>query len=275
MAKRWSFEEDYIVCKFCIEKQYYDIEGLLLDELVNRLVEAGYNSRSSVAVYKRARDFTYLLRGWESPYAVKQVREIYEVLSNEGRKNHLAELRLFLRKKQQQSTVNKNIDFSNQSPSDLIHMVHIPKGRKFIDVLEDYITSSGIKPRSRIYRDVGMSEDTFSSIRRGKYKDVTKESIFKICFGLRLKYDDVVILLKSCGKAFEESQTLDCVVEYFFRQGPTKDSVYKDQGKEKICYIYDTFAIDADLIDSGTRELFWGFKKGDDKDDEEEEEEED
>ena len=271
MAKRWSFEEDYIVCKFCIEKQYYDIEGLLLDELVNRLVEAGYNSRSSVAVYKRARDFTYLLRGWESPYAVKQVREIYEVLSNEGRKNHLAELRLFLRKKQQQSTVNKNIDFFNQSPSDLTHMVHKPKGRKFVDVLEDYITSSGIKPRSRIYRDVGMSEDTFSSIRRGKYKAVTKESIFKICFGLRLKYDDVVILLKSCGKAFEESQTLDCVVEYFFRQGPTKDSVYKDQGKEKICYIYDTFAIDADLIDSGTRELFWGFKKGDDKDDEDEE----
>ena len=41
MAKRWSFEEDYIVCKFCIEKQYRDIEHELLWELVDRLAEAG------------------------------------------------------------------------------------------------------------------------------------------------------------------------------------------------------------------------------------------
>ncbi len=82
MAKRWSFEEDYIVCKFCIEKQYDDIEGRLLDELVNRLVEAGFNSRSHFAVYKRARDFTFLLRGWESPYATAQVKRVCRYISN-------------------------------------------------------------------------------------------------------------------------------------------------------------------------------------------------
>ena len=48
MAKRWSFEEDYIICKYCIEKQYIDIEYELLWELVDRLAEAGFDSRSSV-----------------------------------------------------------------------------------------------------------------------------------------------------------------------------------------------------------------------------------
>jgi DNA-binding Xre family transcriptional regulator len=264
---RWSFREDYIVGKFCLEHGCRDIYGPRLEELMNRLHQSGFNSRSEVAVSKRARDFTYLFQGWDSPYAVKQVREICEILCNEGREIHLKELRSFLNEKQQATTAQAT-DFLSTSPSDLIHMVHIPKGRKFIDVLEDYIEKSNIKPKSRMYSDVGMSDDTFSSIRRGKYKSVAKESIFKICFGLRLRYDDAVILLKSCGKAFEESEILDNVVEYFLKQGPTKDSAYRDKGQEKICYIYDTFAIDADLLESGAKELFWGFRKGDDKDDE-------
>ena len=82
MAKRWSFEEDYIVCKFCMEQQYENIAYGLLDELSNRLVEAGFERRSSPAIYKRAKDFTYLLRGWESPYAVRQVVTVYNVLKD-------------------------------------------------------------------------------------------------------------------------------------------------------------------------------------------------
>lgn len=272
MAQRWSLGEDFIIAKFCQEQQYLDICDNLLDELIDRLRQKGFSSRSKSAISKRARDFTYLFRGWEPEYVAKQVKQIYGLLSNEGYNNHLKELKERITERQQASIegTSGNLDFLNSPADQNIHMIHRIQGRKFVDVLEDYIANSGIKPRSRMYRDVGMSEDTFSAIRRGKYKAVSRENLFRICFGLRLKYDDAVILMKSCGCALQDSNVLDCVVEYFLRKGPTVDCVYKDKGKEKICYIYDTFQIDADLIESGASELFWGFRKGDDKDDEDE-----
>lgn len=270
MAQRWSLGEDFIIAKFCQEQQYQDICDNLLDELIDRLRQKGFSSRSKRAISKRARDFTYLFRGWGSEHAAKQVKQIYGLLSNEGYNNHLKELKAFITERQQSYSRGK-LDFLNSPADQKIHMIHRAQGRKFVDVLEDYIANSGIKPRSRMYRDVGMSEDTFSAIRRGKYKTVSRENLFKICFGLRLKYDDAVMLMKSCGCALQDSNVLDSTVEYFLRKGPTVNCVYKDKGKEKICYIYDTFQIDADLIESGESELFWGFRKGDDKDDDEDE----
>ena len=82
MAQRWTFEEDYIVCKFCQEKKCNDITDHNLDELMIRLNENGFSSRSKIAVEKRARDYTYLLRGWESQYAVSQVRTVFQCLTN-------------------------------------------------------------------------------------------------------------------------------------------------------------------------------------------------
>ena len=83
MAQRWLFEEDYIVCKFCKEKESYDIVGELLDELMTCLSKAGFEPRSKESVKKRARDFTCLLRGWDSPYATDQVLKVYETVSGE------------------------------------------------------------------------------------------------------------------------------------------------------------------------------------------------
>ena len=84
-----------------------------------------------------------------------------------------------------------------------------------------------------------------------------------------MHFDDAVILMKSCGCTFEDSEVLDNVVEYFLRQGPTKKKWYKSKGKETFCYIYDTDLIDADLCESKAAPLFWGARRGDDKDDEE------
>jgi hypothetical protein len=173
----------------------------------------------------------------------------------------------------------------NESQSNLTHMVHKAKGRKFIDVLEDYIQRSGIRPKSRIYRDVGIKQETYSSIRRGKYKNVSRENVYRLCFGLRLRYDDAMVLINSCGYSFRGDSVLDSVVEYFLMQGPTEVSVNKiyeneddnidnersnkrkrQKSKEQICYIYDTYLIDADLQESKVPELFWGFQDGDDQD---------
>lgn len=284
MAQRWSFSEDFIIAKFCKEHRYLYIDGELFEELISILHQNGFSSRSETAVRKRAKDFMYLFSGEDSPYVSNQEKMIYGVLNNEGYESHLKELKVFI-EENQQAYDNQTLEFLNESQSDLTHMVHKAKGRKFIDVFEYYIQHSGIRPKSKIYREIGMKQETYSSIRRGKYKNVSRENVYRLCFGLRLRYDDAMVLINSCGYSFRGDSVLDSVVEYFLRQGPTKESVnkiYEDEddnndnersnkskrrkSKEQICYIYDTFLIDTDLQESKVPELFWGFQEGDDQD---------
>lgn len=272
MAKRWSFEEDYVVGKFCLKYKGLEICGLLLDELMEELHQNGFASRTEVAVSRRARDFTYLFRGWDSPYAVKQVRNIYKIFNYEGYENHLKNLQIFINQRQLKAGDIYISEFSINTLNDLTHMVHKPKGRKFIDVLEDYIQNSGINPKSRIYRDVGMKQETYSAIRRGKYNSISRENLYRLCFGLRLSYDQAINLMGSCGCILRGDSVLDAVVEYYLRQGPTVDSVNRvkqenggNKTKEVICYIYDTDQIDADLIESKAPILFWTKSEDDEE----------
>lgn len=283
MAKRWSFNEDYIVGKFCSEDPYMVATDDRLLELIERLDQAGVNPRSRLAVKKRLGYFTDLFLGFDMSQTPKQVRAIYEVLNNEGRENHLSQVLEYINNRSQCEDPIVDMACLVGEPDDLSHMVHTAKGRKFIDVLEDYIQNSGIRPKSRIYNDVGMKQETYSAIRRGKYKTVSRENVYRLCFGLRLNYDDATKLMGSCGLAFRGDSVLDAVVEYFLKQGPTKGSVNrlvkkenkpedentnkKEKTKEQACYIYDTILIDADLVESKVPELFWGFCEGDDRDD--------
>jgi DNA-binding Xre family transcriptional regulator len=269
VAQRWSFKEDYIIAKFCQECQYQVIEGSRLDELMIRFDQNGFGLRTRNAVSKRSKDFLHLFYGGSISSVPKQIGEIYRVLGNDGYQDHFNQVKEFISVSRQDVMGSPELGSYGEVHNDLTHMVHHADKYAFVDVLNEYIKESGIRPKSRIYRDVGMSEDTFSAIRRGKYHNVSRSSLFKICFGLRLQYDDAVNLLQSCGCYFKRTEILDTVVEYFLRKGPTIDSINKVDGKEQVCYIYDTFAIDADLLESGASELFWGFRKGDDKDDEE------
>ena len=99
-------------------------------------------------------------------------------------------------------------DVAFGTATDLTHMVHKAKGRRFVDVLEDLIGESCIRPKTRIYSDVGMKQDTFSAIRRGKYSTISRENVFRICVGLRLNYDNATMLMKSCGIIFREEPYL-------------------------------------------------------------------
>ena len=267
MAQRWTMAEDYIIYKHCVDNRWAFSSDDEIELMKSRLEKAGFSHRSDLAIKKRAREYDSLIGGWHSPYTTNQFRERYEIFTGEYYRNHYLELQAFINQKNQ--CEKDLIDFNMMSqPDDNLHnMVHVAKGRKFIDVLEDYIKNSGIKPRSKIYRDVNMSEDSFSAIRRGIYKSVSRENIFKICFGLRLHYDDAVILMKSCGCTFQDGEVLDNVVEYFLKQGPKKKIWYKYNGKEMSCNIYDTDLIDADLCESKASPLFWGARRGDDKDD--------
>lgn len=267
MAQRWTMAEDLIVYKYCVENRWAFSSDTDIEIIGGLLKEAGFAARSDIAIKKRARDFDDLISGRYSPYIAGTIRERHEFFKGNQYRSHYERLQAFINQKDclEKDLIDFNI--SELTADNTIHMVHTAKGPKFIDVLEEYIQKSEIRPRSRIYRDVNISEDSFSAIRRGKYKRVAKENVFKICFGLRLNYDDAVRLINISGYTFEYDKVLDTVVEYFLRQGPTKRSWYKSKGQEGYCYIYDTELIDADLSESKAELLFWGERRGDDKDD--------
>ena len=58
-----------------------------------------------------------------------------------------------------------------------------------------------------------INENTFNAIKRGKYPTVTRENVFRICFGLRLSYEESKRLMSSAGHEFRRDEKLDCVVE--------------------------------------------------------------
>lgn len=234
MAQRWSFEEDYLVCKFCIEQQYEDIAYGLLDELSNRLVEAGFERRSSPAIYKRAKDFTYLLRGWESPYAVYQVRAIYSACLAR-RENPL-----------QIETINPNSNQTQASCDDdsllyefglfderLTHINRLiaiePAAPTFRELLINYIEKSGMKD-SEVYRASFVSRDIFNHIINGRKRKKVKESdnknvinasrrtVMQLCIGLKLSYTDAVYLMSCANYAFNPNDDIDRVVVACLKQ---------------------------------------------------------
>ena len=61
----------------------------------------------------------------------------------------------------------------------------------------------------------------------------------QFCFGLKLKYDEAVVLMASAGYAFAPSNLTDVIVEYYLK-------------KE----IYDIFEVNISLYDSGADLLF-------------------
>ena len=143
-------------------------------------------------------------------YIPKQVRELHRVLtSEEYNHDHRQELISYIADRQQCATLIDVQDFSFKPETNLTNMVHTAKRRRFVDVLEDLIGESGIRPKTKIYSDVGMKQDTFSSIRRGKYSTISRENVFRICFGLRLSYDSATMLMRSCGIIFREELVLD------------------------------------------------------------------
>ncbi len=53
MAKRWSFEEDYIVCRFCRDEYFHAVFEKPEETIKYRLERSGFGSRTIGAVKKR------------------------------------------------------------------------------------------------------------------------------------------------------------------------------------------------------------------------------
>lgn len=247
---RWSFREDYIVGKFCLEHGCRDIYGPRLEELMNRLHQSGFNSRSEVAVSKRARDFTYLLRGWDSPYAVKQVVDIYKMLLDKEQHREMYQNIQSLIKESYNPDAeitlnNRSSDTPNlfDETTNLNHLVRkIEYNTTFPMVLQKYVELKKIKKYKTMCERIGMKPDTFSAILRGKYSTVKKENVLKLCVGLELHVSEAEELLKSAGYLLSDAVMTDVVIKAFLWER-----------------IYSVVAINAELVENEEPELFENY----------------
>ena len=80
MAKRWSFEEDYIVCTFCRDEYYEHLYDQRLLALMIKLEDAGFGLRSSGAVSKRMNYYLYMFDRFDVSYIPRQCRNISRAL---------------------------------------------------------------------------------------------------------------------------------------------------------------------------------------------------
>lgn len=231
MAKRWSFIEDYIIGKFCEENEHEDIRDDLLDELVDRLTETGFDSRCRVTVQRRAREFTYLFRGWDSPYTTEQINKVYNYLKKRNVEQlFYNELQINIT----DSYISSEVDFprfifSVENPDVYQFICTEPLAPSFKDVLTGFINKSGMTD-AEVYRASRISRDKFNHIingRKGKkvketskgQASVSKRTIMQLCFGLKLSYDEAIVLMESAGYAFRKNDLTEVIVVICLKQG--------------------------------------------------------
>ena len=229
---KWLFKEDYIVCKFCQAQNGDDIIGERLDELILRLSEAGFELRSKDAIRNRAREFTYLLRGWDSPYATEQILNVYEAVRSEPQmQESLKWIEKYIGEIYSINVVANTVDNLTEDTSPrLIRLLPIDKPEThgsfyeiFRELLDRYYeknrvgkeTIGSVKRRFRenLIRLYGVKINTFEAIQKGKYKSVSNEILYRLFFAMELDYVDAKRLLESIAADFKHDNIFDCTVK--------------------------------------------------------------
>jgi hypothetical protein len=124
--------------------------------------------------------------------------------------------------------VGDNIQFLTSS----LHHLRPLVARKpsFKEVLIDFIEKSGMTD-AQVYKASRVSRDKFNHIfngRKGKKKNVannndsvgvSRRTIMQLCLGLRLSYEEALILMGSAGCNFKLDEDTDRVVVTFLQTG--------------------------------------------------------
>ena len=234
MAQRWSFEEEYIVCKFSYGHMLREISKLELFHLSLNLKENSGHVRSESVLRKKIRIYQDAFAGNDSPYATKQMRGVsnayLERLLNPEYYEKLASRinQLYFINDSDELYVEDSIQFET---SDLYHLRPlVPRAPSFKEVLIDFIEKSGMTD-VQVYKASRVSRDKFNHIfngRKGKKKNVannndsvgvSRRTIMQLCLGLRLSYEDALILMESAGCHFKLSEDTDRVVLTFLQDG--------------------------------------------------------
>lgn len=219
MAKTWSFEEDYIVGKFCSKIEKWYVLEQEIDRLMDLLANAGFTSRSKQAVSMRVRQYQSLRWDNVQSYAPQQVKDVFDAFSRDSQ-----EMRLAIKSDVEQSynpeeivvetieEANSLQELSKLSNGLVQFIATIDFNQTFPMVLQKYLDLKGLKNRD-VYRRIYMKADTFSTILRGKYDTVKKENVMRLCVGLQLTVMEAEELMASAGYLFSEAIKTDVIVK--------------------------------------------------------------
>lgn len=238
--KNWSFEEDYILCQAC-DKWGYMFDGdESFDALMKKFEEAGFGTRSRTAVQKRAYDCMKLFMGQELAHVSDIQKERCECFAKRKQmRAYSEELQAFLNRNHVYADTMVLDAITNVAPNTIALLPIGEVGPTFTELLCTYIKRSNMT-EPQVYKRAQIGRDTFSNIYSGK-KGASKEVVMRLCFGLKLTYDEAVGFMASANHGFNKSKILDLVVMYFLKN-----------------QIYDTYEVNAELYERHEAVLFDG-----------------
>lgn len=204
MAQPWSFEEDYIVCKFYLE--YVESWKEKFEILMALLRDNGFSDRARGSVRMRVQNYESLHTGKGLSNAAKQSRDIYsgvlKRITNPGKYQAL------------------NSQLNSVTPANLISApinmhsyikVGPPLGESFYKVFRRFLDASGLTD-PQVYGSCNMGRDTFWRIMNKKNAGINKKTVVQLCFGLKLSYEDSVILISAAGFSLASGEEFDNVI---------------------------------------------------------------
>ena len=248
----WTFEEDFLVCDFYLNHMNDWKE--CIDDLIGKLKERGFD-RDKGSIKMRIQNYQFLQTGKGLSNAAEQTKRIYGVfaknISNPTLRNNLQN---HIQGTYSGNTIKSVVaDFDEDlllaplaisqlsaTQQNLHHMVFtLPQEPTFKDILFGFIAQKGFKKHSDVYNACQVKRDTFNAIKKGRNYGVSKRTVMQLCFGLKLNYDEAVVLMASAGYAFAPSSLTDVIVTYYLKHE-----------------LYDIFEVNISLYDSGADLLF-------------------
>lgn len=234
MAQRWTFEEDFIICKFSYEYAHISVLDEDLDFLILELKEHGYDSRGIGAVKKRVRDYQNLFVGYDVPRVAEQVKSIYKAyLDRKENPKRIEEIQRYINQTYVPEDANDLWDESGSFAYQLTNMHRYvgigPVAPSFKEQLLEYIKKSGMTD-AEVYNASFVSRDKFNHIINGrkgkkvktdgigKNVNASPKTVMKLCIGLKLTYEEAVHLMACAGYAFRPNEEVDMVVVACLKQ---------------------------------------------------------
>ena len=209
MAQPWSFEEDYIVCKFYLE--HVQSWRKNLECLMTLLRDSGFLNRDKGSARMRVQNYESLHTGKGLSNAAKQSRDIYSAMlnriTNPGKYQALYS-RL-------DSATSESF---NKVPTNLHSYVPVgaPIGEDFYQVFRRFLDASGLTD-PQVYGSCNMGRDTFWRILHHKNSGINKKTVVQLCFGLKLSYEDSVTLIGAAGFSFALGDEFDHVIATYLK----------------------------------------------------------
>lgn len=212
---KWSLKEDSIVCKFYLA--HIDSWRDCLDSLMEQLKELGFGARDRGSVKMRIQNYAYLHTGCGLANVATQSKTVYRVFTQRIKYPAVySNLKVYIQDNYMPQSSNGRNDNIIGTPQNTTNFIYTePLGPTFQDVLFGFIDQRGMKD-SEVYNACLVGRDTFSHIRKGD-KGVSKRTVKQLCFGLKLTYDEAVVLMASAGYAFSSGNLSDVIVSYYLK----------------------------------------------------------